>query len=478
MLAETIALNARTRPGHPALVAGAQALDHAGFDAEVNRLAQVLRARGVREGALLALCLGERPLHLLALWAAARLGVPVLPMDWRWTAAERARLRDAFRPAMVLAEPDCADGMPGEILADAALEAEIAAAPAAPPPPPCDPDPPLVVALSSGTVGEPKGPMIRHSHMLARFLGHYVGLGFDRGDRFLCATPLHHGGGRGFCMSVLHAGGTVVLFPPPFEAAELTQAIARHAATSLFLVPTQLRRALAAAPPGGPWWPALRTLVSTGAALAPEERQAVRARLSPRLHDYYGSTEGGGATVLPPEEMAAHGDTVGRAAYGIALDVADAEGRSVPPGTEGSIRWRGRGVPSDLPGDPAFRDGWFHPGDRGVLDAGGWLRVTGRDREMIIRGGVNIHPAELEAALRAVPGVQEAAVLGLPDPEFGEEVAAALVAPGLDAAALREALRGRLAPYKVPRRWLFLPELPRNAGGKVVKRLLRPMFGS
>jgi acyl-CoA synthetase (AMP-forming)/AMP-acid ligase II len=478
MLAEMLALNARTRPTHPALLADGVALDHAGFDAAVNRMAHALRASGAKEGALLALCLGDTPLHLMALWAAARLGVPVLPMDWRWTAAERARLRAAFRPAMALAEPSCADGVAGEIVADAGFVAMVATMPATPPPPPTDPDPPLVIALSSGTVGEPKGPMIRHSHMRARFVGHYVGLGFDRGDRFLCATPLYHGGGRGFAMSMLFAGGTVMLFPPPFEPAALTTAIEAQRATTLFLVPTQLRRALAAAPPGGPWWPSLRTLVSTGAALAPEERQAVRARLSARLHDYYGSTEGGGATVLPPEEMAAHGDSVGRAGFGIALEVVDETGARVPPGVEGSIRWRGASLPAEVPGDAAFRAGWFHPGDRGVLDDGGWLRVTGRDKEMIIRGGVNIYPAEVEAALRIIPGVQDAAVLGVPDVERGEEVVAACVAPGLDEAALREAMRAVLAPYKQPRRLLLLAELPRNAGGKVVKRLLRPLFES
>jgi acyl-CoA synthetase (AMP-forming)/AMP-acid ligase II len=476
MLADMLALNARTRPDHPALIAGDVVLDNAALDAAVNRVAQALLARGVREGELLALCIGDRPLHLLALWACARLGVPVLPMDWRWTAAERARLRAAFAPAASLVEPECADATSRELIADTAFDAAIAAGPGAPPPRPRDPDPPLVIALSSGTTGEPKGPMIRQSHMQARFMGHYVGLGFDRGDRFLCATPLYHGGGRGFCMSLHHVGGTVILFPPPFEPADLTAAIARHGATSAFLVPTQLRRAVAAAPRGGPWWPSLRTLVSTGAALAPTERREVRARLSPRLYDYYGSTEGGGATVLPPEEMEAHADTVGRAGFGVELDVVDEDGMPVPGGVEGSIRWRGPGVPPEAPGDTAFRGGWFHPGDRGVLDQGGWLRVTGRDKDMIIRGGVNIYPAEVEAALRSIPGVTEAAVLGLPDPERGEEVAAVLVAPGLDEATLRLRLRAVLAPYKQPRHLLMLPDLPRNAGGKVVKRLLRPLF--
>jgi acyl-CoA synthetase (AMP-forming)/AMP-acid ligase II len=480
MLAETIAIHARTRPTHPALLdaEGRMLLDHAGLDAAVNRMAHLLRMHGVAEGRLVALSLADTALHLLALFACARLGAPVLPMDWRWTKAERARLRDAFRPALILAEPSCADGGQGETIADAGFEAALAAAPATAPPPPADPDPPMVVALSSGTTGAPKGPMIRQSHMRARFLGHYVGLGFARTDRFLCATPLYHGGGRGFAMSILFAGGTLMLHPPPWEPAALARAIARHGVTTTFLVPTMLRRGQAAAPAGGPWWPGLRALVSTGAALAPAERRAVRERLSPRLFDYYGSTEGGGATVLPPEEMDGHGDTVGRAAFGIELDVVDAAGQAVPPGTEGSIRWRGPTLPAEMPGDPAFRDGWFFPGDRGVLDAAGYLRVTGRDAELIIRGGVNIHPAEIEAALRSIPGVQDAAVLGLPDPEFGEAVAAVLVAPGLSDASLRAAMAGLLAPYKRPTRLLMLADLPRNAGGKVVKAALRGMFGA
>ncbi len=477
MIADALALHAQTRPSHPALEASGFALDHAGLDRAVNRVARALLARGVAEGVRVALCLGDRPLHVIALWALARIGAPVLPMDHRWAPAERLAAREAFPCAMSLVEPYAADATPGEIIADAAFEAAVDAAPADPPAPPRDPDPPMVVALSSGTTGQPKGPLIRQSHMLARFIGHYVGLGFDREDRFLVATPLHHGGGRGFAMSMLWSGATVRLFSPPWEPAQLDAEFSQFGATATFLVPTQLRRCLAACEPDAPVrWPGLRTLVSTGAALAPAERQAVRDRLSPRLHDYYGSTEGGGATVLPPGAMATRGDTVGRAGFGIDLQVVDAEGASLPPGVEGAIRWRGPSVPSDVPGDAAFRDGWFRPGDRGVLDADGFLRITGREGEMIIRGGANIHPNEVEAALRAVPGVVDAAVLGIEDAEYGQEVAAALVAPGLDVAALRAALEGRIAAYKVPRRWLFLEVLPRNAGGKVVKGALRPLF--
>jgi acyl-coenzyme A synthetase/AMP-(fatty) acid ligase len=465
------------RPDHPALEAPGMALDHRALDAAVNRVARVLRDAGVRPGMLTALCLGDRPLHLLALWALARLGAPVLPMDHRWAPAERHAARAAFACARSLVEPRCADHLPGEIIADAGFEQAVADAPATPTPAPADPDPPMLVALSSGTTGRPKGPLIRQSHMQARFVGHYVGLGFDRGDRFLVATPLHHGGGRGFAMSMLWAGATLRLFCPPWEPEGLDAALAAFGATATFLVPTQLRRCLAAGTPGAaPRWPGLRALVSTGAALAPAERQEVRARLSPRLYDYYGSTEGGGATVLAPEEMAAHGDSVGRAGFGIELQVVDAADAPLPPGVEGAIRWRGPGVPQAVPGDPAFREGWFRPGDRGVLDDGGWLRITGREGEMIIRGGANIHPSEVEAALLAIPGVAEAAVLGLPDAEFGQEIAAAVVAPGLGEAALQQALAVRLAPYKQPRRWLLLPTLPRNAGGKVVKAALRPLF--
>lgn len=473
MLADALAQNARMRPDHPAL----DDMDHAALDAAVNRTAHALLDRGVREGSRVALCLGDHALHVVALWALARIGAPVLPMDHRWSAAERAAARLAFPCAHSLVEPRCADGEAGEILADGALHAAIAAAPARPPPPPREPDPALVVALSSGTTGRPKGPLIRHSHMRARFIGHYVGLGFDRADRFLVATPLHHGGGRGFAMSLLWAGAAVRLFCPPWDPPALDATIAGFGATATFLVPTQLRRCLAAcAPDAPPRWPGLRTLVSTGAALAPAERVAVRERLSPRLHDYYGSTEGGGATVLSPDEIMQRTDSVGRAGFGIDLQVVDADDKPLPPGQEGAIRWRGPGVPDDVPGDPAFRDGWFRPGDRGVLDEGGWLRVTGREGEMIIRGGANIHPREVEEALRAIPGVEDAAVLGLPDAEYGQEIAAAVVAPGMDAAALRLAASARIAAYKVPRRWAVVAALPRNAGGKVVKAALLPLF--
>ncbi|MBM3524269.1 MAG: long-chain fatty acid--CoA ligase, partial [Alphaproteobacteria bacterium] len=198
---------------------------------------------------------------------------------------------------------------------------------------------------------------------------------------------------------------------------------------------------------------------------------------SPRLRDYYGSTEGGGATVLQPEDMRHEADSVGRPSFGVELEVVDPAGRRCPPGTEGSVRWRGPGVPVDDEAAPGVRGGWFYPGDRGRIDANSFLRLAGRDVALIIRGGVNINPAEVEAALRLCPGVSDAAVIGVPSPELGEEVGACIVA---NAAVTAEAIiadcRARLAHYKIPRRIRLVAELPRNAGGKVVLARLREML--
>jgi acyl-CoA synthetase (AMP-forming)/AMP-acid ligase II len=339
-----------------------------------------------------------------------------------------------------------------------------------------DGDQGLVLSLSSGTTGRPKGPLMSHGKFMARFWTHWVDLGFGSRERYLNATPLYFGGGRSFSMSTLYVGGTVVLFPPPYQPAELVAEVLRTRASLLFLVPTLLRRLLAVEALDLAPLRTLKSLISSGSALSPEERPQIRHRICPNFVEFYSSTEGGGITVLGPDDQDAHPGSVGRAVFGVSVQVVDGLHQVLPSGSVGRIRYRGAAVAEAFHQDAeasaeAFHQGWFYPGDLGCLDDEGFLFLKGRAKDMIIRGGINIYPQEVEAVLRAADdAIIDVAVVAWPSAEFNEEVAAFVVASTpVDREALRQRCAEQLAPYKVPRAVFLVDDLPRNSLGKVVK---------
>jgi acyl-coenzyme A synthetase/AMP-(fatty) acid ligase len=216
--------------------------------------------------------------------------------------------------------------------------------------------------------------------------------------------------------------------------------------------------------------------VSSGSALHAGEAQAIRDKVSARIVNLYASTEGGGVAVLPCNADPAKQGSVGQPILGSMVSIDDGTGREALPGVPGLIRQKAPWHPAGFLRDPQataehFRDGWCYPGDVGMLDAEGFLHITGRAKDMIIRAGINIDPDEVEAALLSHPRVAEAAVVGRASPELGEEVVAFIVGLGHpDPEALR---RGLLAPDKVPSAVFEIAEMPRNPSGKILKAKLR-----
>jgi acyl-CoA synthetase (AMP-forming)/AMP-acid ligase II len=303
-------------------------------------------------------------------------------------------------------------------------------------------------------------------------------LAFTETDRYLSAMPLYFGGSRAYAMSNLFCGATVVMLPPPYKPQDIVEAVRAHRITTSFLVPTMLRRLLEIAPADRPLLEGLRVLLCTGSVLHPDERREVLARISPALCNYYGSTEGGGATLLRPEVEGEAAASVGRAVLGVEVEVVGEDQRPLPAGEEGRIRYRGPSVPErgykDTDGgERAFRDGWYYPGDLGRLDEAGYLYVTGRAKDMIIRGGANIYPVEIEQVLLANEAVRDAAVVGWPSQEYGEEIAAFVIKQAdTDEAELIAYCRSRLAPYKLPRGIFFVDDFPKTGPGKIHKKKL------
>ncbi len=462
---------AQRRPDHPALEHGADSVSYAALAQAVEHRARQLRAAGLHPGTLAGIGMVDGIEYVVTMLALFRTGAVMLPVDVRWTAAEKAAVLGFFGAALLLVDA-----------VDPALSVKQAVPAALPPGPaaawPGDADAPVVLSLSSGTTGVPKGPRITHRQWLMRLGAEYLGLGFLHSDRFLCATPLYFGGGRGFTMAHLLGGATVVLHPPPYDAAALPAVIERERITSLFLVPTILRRLATGPEADAADLRTLRLLISSGSALHAEERDAVMRRLTPNFYNLYASTEGGSISMLTPDVTGPAAASVGRPAVLSRFEVVDDADQVLAPGLVGHIRQSSPWLPDGFWNNPeetarSFRGGWYYPGDMGLVDAQGFLFITGRSKDMIIRGGINIYPNEVERVLLAHPAVSEAAVVAWPSLEMGEEVAAfvTLRAPATPE-ALRLHCRGSLASYKVPRAVFAVEDMPRNSAGKLLKPAL------
>jgi acyl-CoA synthetase (AMP-forming)/AMP-acid ligase II len=473
-IAQALEENAARRGSHPAIIEGSRTITYQELDPLVRCIAGHLSDQRIGEGSIVGVCLPDCADHLMINYAVARLGAVILPMDWRWTEPEKRRIAEFFKVALIvgLAEAELSE-FPYISVDEAWHKAVTNRAP--------DMDcasggyRPVVLSLSSGTTGRPKGPMLTHAQFIARFVMQWQTLGFNQHDRYLSATPIYFGGGRSFTMGCLYTGSTVIMFPPPYEPEDLVKAVRDHQATTLLLVPTLLRKLLELPEEKEPLLGGLNRLLSTGAILHPDERNAVMSRLHPNFINYYGTTEGGGTSVLLPKHTGAAAASVGEAIYQTEIQIVDEEGRELPTGEAGLIRYRSPGVSDSFYNDPkasaeAFRDGWFYPGDIGKVDDEGLLYLVGRAKDVIIRSGVNIYPGEIEQVLLNHPAVQDAVAVAWPHAMRGEDVAAfVIVNEAVEEDDLLEHCRQNLASYKVPKGVFLIDELPKTPLGKVIK---------
>jgi acyl-coenzyme A synthetase/AMP-(fatty) acid ligase len=466
--------NARRRSSHPAIIEGTKTITYQELEPLVRRIAGHLSDQGVRQGSIVGVCLPDCADHLMILYAVARIGAVILPLDWRWTEPEKTRVIDFFKVSLVIGLPDAE--LPGFSYAavDEAWHQAVSkrAADSV-----CTDggDQPVVLSLSSGSTGQPKGPMLTHAQFTARFVMQWVTLGFNQHDRYLSATPIYFGGGRSFTMGCLFSGSTVIMFPPPYEPEDLVAAVVKYEATTLLLVPTLLRRLLALPRGNRPLLVGLNRLLSTGAILHPDERATVMSNLNPNFINYYGSTEGGGTSVLLPKHSGDAASSVGEPIYQTEIQIVDEKDQELPAGEPGLIRYQSPGVSDNFYNDPgasaeAFRDGWFYPGDIGRIDEEGLLYLVGRAKDVIIRAGVNIYPAEIEQVLLNHPAIDDAVAVAWPHPERGEDVAVfAVTNEAVEEETLRDYCRENIAAYKVPKGIFFTEEMPKTALGKIIK---------
>jgi fatty-acyl-CoA synthase len=335
-----------------------------------------------------------------------------------------------------------------------------------------------MVILTSGTTGRPKGASRGPTGAIEGTAALLARIPLRPSDRTVIAPPLFHAWGLGHLLLGLSMGSCVVLrrrFEPEVSLAD----VAAHRATVLVVVPVMLQRILAL---GGDVLArhdtsSLRVIASSGSAIPGAVVTEVLDRFGPVLYNVYGSTEVATATVAAPDDLRRSPTTAGRVAPGVTVRILDAAGDPLPAGVTGRV-FVGNAAGFEGytgGGDKERRAGLISSGDLGHFDARGLLHIDGRDDDMIVSGGENVFPSEVEDLLAAHPHIAEAAVVGEPDDEFGQVLAAfVVVSPGaeLSAEEVRAHVRDRLARYKVPKRVTFLEELPRTPTGKVVKARL------
>jgi len=497
-----------------ALVSGRRELTAADFDARVLRAASGFAALGLKPGDCVALLLRNDFAFLEASLAAVRLGAYAVPVNWHFKAEEVAYvLADCGAKALVVHADllvGVADAIPAgvkvlvvetapEILAAYGIGAGSGPAGAtgwnawveaqevwrgAPLPQPAS------MIYTSGTTGRPKG--VRRQPLTpdleARMADYRERVyGLKPGIRTLVPGPLYHSAPNAFALRAARVASLIALMPR-FDPEAFLALVEEHRVETMFMVPTMFVRLLKL-PTGVRERYDLSSLKFVMHAAAPcpvEVKRAMIGWLGPVIHEFYGSTESGAVTVVNSREWLERPGTVGQPVRGGAVRIYDDAGRRLIAGQVGEVYTRLEFLPEftyhQLPEKRAEidREGFITSGDVGYLDDAGYLFLCDRKRDMVISGGVNIYPAEIEAVLINCPGVKDCAVFGVPDGEFGEALLAVIeLQPGLQAppvADVRAYLAQHLADFKVPKRIEFGRDLPREDSGKIFKRRLRDLY--
>ncbi len=511
-LGEWLSFNAARTPAARCFVDEGvdRVLTFAEVNGRVNRLADSLRAAGAQRGDRLAILDVDSFRYMETLLASMKLGTVYVPLNFRLVPDELATLLEAAGASWLFVGERYAELAAGVQARVAGLEHVVAFAGARAPQidyeafvmsgsdaeraSPVEDEDIVGLAFTSGTTGRPKGVLQSHRMMKMMVLNGMVCLNTAEGEFRYSAAPLFHIGGMAM---VLHgiARGFPNLILPQFDPDVVLRWMQSGEITSVFLVPTMINRLLAVPGVADHDYSRLKSIVYGAAPMTPVLlRRSLEVFNCDFIQVFAAGTEAGGQTVLDADDhrRALAGEehllsSVGRATFGVELRVVDDDMRDVAPGEVGEIATRSDTIMSGYLGHPeesarALRDGWFRAGDMAWADDEGYLYLAGRKSDMIIRGGENVYPIEIETVLANYPGVEEVAVIGLGDVDWGETVCAVLVmAKGASRPSddeLRRHCRRSLAAYKCPARFEFCRSMPLNASGKILKTELRHRYGA
>ena len=510
-LGQLLAQTARLFPHRAGLIQGDARWTWRAIDARVDAMVAALRHMGLKKGDRI-LVQSRNNLQLFeSCWVAFRLGCVWVPTNFRLTPPEISYLGASSGARVMFYEPDFAmhvdavrtasDALefvvcigtprPGESAYEGLIEQHaqalagsgerVEAAVVAY-------DDPLWFFYTSGTTGKPKAGILTHGQMAFVVTNHLAELipGTTEKDCSIAVAPLSHGAGIHALLNVARGAPTVIMPSEKLDPASFWQLVERHAVSNVFTVPTIVKMLVEHPAVDAYDHSSLRYVIYAGAPMYRADQQRALVKLGKVLVQYFGLGEvTGNITVLTPDmhaaddaDPAANIGSCGRPRVGMEIAILDADLRQVAAGTVGEICCRGPAVFSGYHDNPdatakALRGGWFHTGDLGRVDGRGLLYITGRESDMYISGGANVYPREVEEVLLTHPGVAEVAVLGVPDPKWGE-IGVAVIVRGaatrpVDEPALLAHLDGRCAKYRWPRRIFFWESLPKSGYGKVTK---------
>jgi acyl-CoA synthetase (AMP-forming)/AMP-acid ligase II len=494
-------------PQRPALFRGTeQVADYAGFNARAGALAAGLKAAGIGPGDRIALFLANRTDYLVAMQAIWRIGAVAVPINAKLHEKEAAFILDHSGARLAFTDAAHAGGLaalaPETRIVD--MDAPDFDALLSGPPPPLHPtgqDDLVWLFYTSGTTGRPKGAMLTPANIHAMVMSYFADVdAAEAADAKVYAAPISHGAGLYQFIYMIVGARHVVPASGAFDSDEILDLAAAMDRLCFFAAPTMIRRLIGAARTRGSHGDGIRTIVYGGGPMYLADIRDAMEQFGTRFVQIYGQGEtpmtitalhrqahAEALTAAPGDPLQAHRlASVGVAQAGCEVAVLGEDDRPLPCGEIGEVAVRGPSVMKGYWNDPAateaaIRGGWLHTGDMGALDDAGFLTLHDRSKDVIISGGTNIYPREVEEALLDHPAVAEVSVIGRPDPEWGEIVVACVVRePGatVGEAALDAHCNARIARFKRPKAYVWLADLPKNAYGKVLKTELRRLHAS
>jgi len=509
-ISQLLTKTAKTFPNRTALVYGNKTRTYAEFNGRANRLARALNALGVRSGDNVAILQYNYAETLESLFACFKAGCGAVPINFRLHPKEFAFIIQHSQSRALIISPEFNEAVvqirkliPGaefiisikggqgeimdyeQVLADSAthwIDAEVA------------PDDLAWLFYTSGTTGKPKGAMLTHRNLLAmtmNFFADMCSLGPE--DIILHAAPLSHGSGLYALPNIAKGSCNVILPDKTFNAESIFKVIENHGITNFFAAPTMVKRLVESPRLEQYNLSSLRCLIYGGGPMYARDLKNAIQKLGPCLVQLYGQAESPMTiSYLPQSDHVLDGTlaqekkltSAGIARTDVEVAVFDENERELPPGSVGELVTRSDLVMKGYWQNPqatedALRSGWLHTGDQGYMDQAGYVYLMDRSKDMIISGGENIYPREVEEILMRHPAVREAAVIGIPDPNWGEAVKAVIaLVPGQSVSEekLIEFCKNNIASYKKPKSVDFVEELPKNNYGKIVKRELRAKY--
>jgi acyl-CoA synthetase (AMP-forming)/AMP-acid ligase II len=471
-------------------------INYADLNARVNQLAHGLLSLGVRRGDAVALSVGNRIEHLEIIFATARIGALAIPLDVKWKALELASVVAALEPQFIILQEDCVAEFDKakeardlrlvkavSLSADYTYSGLLSGQSSGEPDIHVHEDDPFTVMLTSGTTGFPKGCLATQRTFVFHCINNAIEKGLGAHDKAILSSPIYFNAGRSFTLGIIYFGGTMILHER-FDAEEVLKTIEREKVTYVGAVPTMCERMLHVLETTTYDTSSLRCLAITGGKVHPAVLEALKKNLTPNIYRTYASTDSGQMAISKPDDIAAKAHAAGRPVWCVDLRIVDENDKPVRVGAVGEIICKSPLATHGYYKNPeatnaAFLNGWFYTGDLGYFDEEGYLFVAGRKKDMVKSGGISIYPLEIESVIYSHPDILEAAVIGVPDPQWGEALKAVIVlkqGAKITGEELQRFCKDRLSSYKVPKSVAFVSSLPHTEVGKVNKVKVREMF--